>query len=141
MRAEVRRGTVRSVTFENVPAFAVHLDAALEIPELGQVTVDVAWGGMFYVIADADALGLRLVPEEGRVLARVGEMLKQELASFASLLKRRILSGEEEGLAAQEAPADLAEEGLPPDLGNELLEDEEGLEIKLAEAFEKLRQK
>jgi proline racemase len=76
VRAEVRHGKVRSVTFENVPAFAVHLGAVLEVPELGQVSVDVAWGGMFYVIADADALGLRLVPEEGRALARVGEMLR-----------------------------------------------------------------
>jgi hypothetical protein len=40
------------VTFENVPAFAVHLDAIIDVPTLGKVTVDVAWGGMFYVIAD-----------------------------------------------------------------------------------------
>ena len=52
----------RGVTFTNVPAFAVHLDAPLEVPELGTLTVDVAYGGMFYVIADAAALGLRLSP-------------------------------------------------------------------------------
>ncbi len=31
----------------------------------GTVTVDVAWGGMFYVIADAAPFGLRLTPDEG----------------------------------------------------------------------------
>src|SRR3972149_5622007 len=74
--AEVTDGKVTRVTFRNVPAFAVYLDAAVEVPELGRVTVDVAWGGMFYVIADARQVGLRLEPEEGRSIARAGEMIK-----------------------------------------------------------------
>jgi proline racemase len=80
VRATVDGGKVTSVTFENVPAFAVHLDATLDVPELGQVQVDVAWGGMFYVIADAQALGLALVPEDGRRLSRTGEMLRAAAA-------------------------------------------------------------
>jgi proline racemase len=76
VEAEVRAGKARRVTFRNVPAFVVHLDAPVEVPGLGTVTVDVAWGGMFYAIADAAPLGLRLVPEEGREIARVAEMIK-----------------------------------------------------------------
>jgi proline racemase len=76
VRAEVANGKVRSVTFRNVPAFVVHLDVPLEVPHLGTLTVDIAYGGMFYVIADAPSLGLRLVPEEGREIVRVGEMIK-----------------------------------------------------------------
>ncbi len=76
VKAEVRGGKVKAVTFENVPAFAVHLDAPVEVPELGTVTVDVAWGGMFYVIADAEPLGLRLTPDEAGDAVRIGEMIK-----------------------------------------------------------------
>ncbi|MBI3761738.1 MAG: proline racemase family protein [Chloroflexi bacterium] len=76
VRAECVNGKVRSVTFQNVPAFAVHLDAKIEVPHLGAVTVDVAYGGMFYVIADAAALGLRLTPDEGRDIVRLSEMIK-----------------------------------------------------------------
>ncbi|HLA92448.1 MAG TPA: proline racemase family protein, partial [Actinomycetota bacterium] len=57
-------------------AFAVHLDATVDVPELGRLTVDVAWGGMFYVIADARQVGVRVRPEEGRSIARIGEMIK-----------------------------------------------------------------
>jgi proline racemase len=74
--AEVRGGKVLSVTFTNVPCFAVHLDRRIEVPGLGAVTVDVAWGGMFYVIADAAPLGLDIVPGHARELVRVGEMIK-----------------------------------------------------------------
>ena len=74
--AECANGKVTKVTFRNVPAFAVHLDKTVDVPHLGSVTVDVAWGGMFYVIADAAPFGLRLTPDEGREIVRVGEMIK-----------------------------------------------------------------
>jgi proline racemase len=76
VQAECANGKVRSVTFRNVPAFAALLDAQLEVPRLGTLSVDLAYGGMFYVIADATALGLRLLPEEGREIVRLGEMIK-----------------------------------------------------------------
>jgi proline racemase len=76
VEAEIANGKVTRVTFQNVPAFAVHLDKAIEVPQLGTVTVDVAYGGMFYVIADASSLGLRLTPDDARDLVRVGEMIK-----------------------------------------------------------------
>ena len=73
---EIESGKVVRVTFRNVPAFAVHLDKPIEVRELGSVKVDVAYGGMFYVIADAEPLGLRLAPDEARDIVRVGEMIK-----------------------------------------------------------------
>ena len=76
VRAEVTNGKVTKVTFQNVPAFAVHLDAKVEVPSLGTVTVDVAYGGMFFVISDAGPLGLNLTPDEGRDIVRISEMIK-----------------------------------------------------------------
>ena len=76
VRADCANGKVTEVTFRNVPAFAAHLDRAIEVPHLGTVTVDVAYGGMFYVIADAAPFGLRLTPDEGRDIVRIGEMIK-----------------------------------------------------------------
>jgi proline racemase len=74
--AEIENGKVTRVTFENVPAFATHLDTPIEVRKLGTLKVDVAYGGMFYVIADAEPLGLRLEPDEARDIVRVGEMIK-----------------------------------------------------------------
>jgi proline racemase len=76
VRADCANGKVQRVTFQNVPAFAAYLDARLEVPQLGTVTVDVAYGGMFYVIGDATAFGLRLTPDEGRDIVRISEMIK-----------------------------------------------------------------
>ena len=76
IRAECRNGKVMQVTFENVPAFAAHLDAVIQVPELGEVTVDVGWGGMFYVIADVSQFeGLQLIPSHGARIARVSSLI------------------------------------------------------------------
>jgi proline racemase len=76
VRAEVRDGKCVSVTFRNVPAFAAYLDATIEVPQLGSVTVDVGWGGMYYVLADAARFGFALTPDEGADVTRVTSMLK-----------------------------------------------------------------
>jgi proline racemase len=74
--AEVVDGKVVQVTFQNVPCFAVHLDAPIEVPGLGTVVVDVAYGGMFYVIAEAARFGLALSPDEARDIVCIGEQIK-----------------------------------------------------------------
>ena len=81
VRADCARGKVTGVTFRNVPAFATHLDAPVEVPHLGTVSVDVAYGGMFYVIAAAERFGLRLTPDEGADIVRITEMIKAAAAA------------------------------------------------------------
>jgi proline racemase len=75
IRATVEAGKATSVTFRNVPAFAAHLGVPVEMPGVGTVAADIAWGGMFYAIADASRFGLDLTPDEGRDIVRFGEML------------------------------------------------------------------
>jgi proline racemase len=74
--AEMRQGKVLSVTFRNVPCYAAYLDRRIEVRGIGAVTVDVGYGGMFYVIAEAAQFGLRVTPDEARDLVRIGEMIK-----------------------------------------------------------------
>src|SRR3954447_19765418 len=45
-RCACASGRVDSVELTNVPAFATHLDAEIEVPGLGTLLVDVAFGGM-----------------------------------------------------------------------------------------------
>lgn len=76
VRADCKEGKVTRVTFRNVPAFAVHLDAEINVPQLGKIIVDVAWGGMFYVIADARQLGIEIKAENGAEIVRISEMIR-----------------------------------------------------------------
>ena len=74
--ASCRDGRCESVEFTNVPCFVEQLDASLEVEGLGTLRVDVAYGGMWYAIADAKALGFAIEPEEARDLSVVGERIR-----------------------------------------------------------------
>jgi proline racemase len=74
--ARCSAGKCESVELTNVPCFADRLDASLEVDGVGSLTVDVAFGGMWYAIADAHALGFSLEPSEARDLSRVGELVR-----------------------------------------------------------------
>jgi proline racemase len=75
-RCACRAGRVESVELTNVPSYATHLDASLEVEGLGTLSVDVAFGGMWYAIADAAALRFELVPDEARDLCIAGEAVR-----------------------------------------------------------------
>ena len=74
--AHVEADKVRSVTVANVPSFAVELDRPLEVPELGTIPVDIAFGGQFFAQVRVSDLGLELDPGRGKELARAGALIK-----------------------------------------------------------------
>ncbi|MBV9817146.1 MAG: proline racemase family protein [Solirubrobacterales bacterium] len=78
-RVQVSDGRARSVTLRNVPAFLEHRDAVVEVPGLGSVVYDLAFGGNFYALVDAAAVGLEVAP------ARSGELIEAGLALMASI--------------------------------------------------------
>src|SRR4051812_10875968 len=76
VRADCRDGRCERITFENVASFATQLDAPVEVPGLGELRVDVAYGGAFCAFVDAEALGFRIVPEEARTLPDLRERIR-----------------------------------------------------------------
>jgi len=76
VRAACRDGRCESVELTNVASFVEQLDAPLEVDGLRTLSVDVAYGGMWYAIADARALGFALEPSEARELSLTGERIR-----------------------------------------------------------------
>ena len=83
--AACRDGKCESVTFDNVPCFTTHLDTAVEVPELGTATVDIAYGGHFFAFVRAADHGLEIVPEQAGHLAELGERIKSAAAGQLEL--------------------------------------------------------
>lgn len=74
-------GKCRSVRFTNVPSFVMHRDATIEVPGIGALCVDVAYGGMIYCIVNIDDIpDLTLERSDARRLAEVGEVIKEAAA-------------------------------------------------------------
>jgi proline racemase len=74
-RVAVQNGRAERVTIRNVPSFADRLTAPLEVEGVGTLTVDTAYGGDSFVIADSRALGFALTPDEARDIAVLGSRI------------------------------------------------------------------
>jgi len=72
VRAECRNGKAERIHVRNMPSFAQHLDASLNVEGVGTLKVDTAFGGDSFVIVDAAALGINLVADEARRIAEMG---------------------------------------------------------------------
>jgi len=72
VRAECQDGKAQRVSVQNVPSFAGELAVSLDVPDLGKISVDTAYGGDSFVVVEADALGLELSAINARMLAKLG---------------------------------------------------------------------
>jgi proline racemase len=54
----VADGAATSVTIRNVPSYAHGIDQTVEVPGIGSVTYDMAYGGNFYAILPIERVGL-----------------------------------------------------------------------------------
>ncbi len=73
----VEDGQVQHVRFHCVPSFVLGLDLSIEVPKLGKVQFDLAYGGAFYAYVQADQLQLDLTPENYTQIIKNGMAIKR----------------------------------------------------------------
>ena len=77
-----RSGTrVESVQLFNVPSYLSHTDVAVDVPGLGQLKVDIAYGGNFYAVVEPQAAWSGLQGVTTNTLVAHGQALRTALAS------------------------------------------------------------
>ena len=75
IKAQCRDGAAERITLRNVPAFADRIAAKLEVEGVGTLTVDTAFGGDSFVLADGKSLGFAIIPDEARDIAVMGRRI------------------------------------------------------------------
>jgi trans-L-3-hydroxyproline dehydratase len=75
-RATLRAGRVERVAFRNVPSFVADRDAVVDVPGMGAVRYDLAFGGAWYAYVDAPPLGIDLTPGNYRRIIDTGRAVK-----------------------------------------------------------------
>jgi trans-L-3-hydroxyproline dehydratase len=88
------KGVITSVSFKNVPSFVLFRDQVIEVPGWGMVHYDVAFGGAFYAIVDADIMNLSLEPSGVSRLIELGMQIKRSVT-----LKQKIAHPFEQDLS------------------------------------------
>lgn len=77
----VEIGAARDVSFRSVPSFSYLKDGEVEVPGIGRVRFDIAYGGAFYALVEASQLSLELIPEHFSRLIDHGRRIKRAVMS------------------------------------------------------------
>ncbi len=75
--ARIVNQKVQSVYFHNVPSFVFLKDQTIDVPTLGRINFDIAFGGAFYAFVKAEELGLTMSESEFQVLIEKGMFIKR----------------------------------------------------------------
>ena len=83
--ARLDGGRVESVYFHNVPSFVLALDESVDVPGLGRVHYDLAFGGAFYAYVQAAEVGLTCTPDNFRALIEKGLAIKRAIVASRAI--------------------------------------------------------
>ena len=84
-RAVLSDGRAREVRFRNVPSFLYSGNQEIEVPAIGRVRFDVAYGGAFYALVEAAPLGLELTAENFNRLVEYGRRIKRAVMAAVTI--------------------------------------------------------
>ena len=70
-KAEVKNGSVGRISFQGPPSFYQE-STTLDVPEIGKIHADIAFGGLYYAFVDPEEVGVEVKFENAKELVRVG---------------------------------------------------------------------
>jgi proline racemase len=76
VRVAVENGKAKGVTFKNIPSFVLAENKEVDVPGIGKILLDVAYGGNVYAILPADSAGIEIRPDNARKIIDAGRRIK-----------------------------------------------------------------
>ncbi|MFD1472622.1 proline racemase family protein [Companilactobacillus mishanensis] len=71
--AHLKEGNqVESVSFQNVPSFLYKKDVKVNVPDIGEVTLDISFGGSFFAILPVSEVNEKIEADNSQKLADIG---------------------------------------------------------------------
>ena len=83
--AEVKHGEITSIGFHNVPSFVQQMDSIVNVPGLGNIRYDLAFGGAYYAFVDAAQFDLDCTEEYHDELIEMGVLIKQAIVKSVKM--------------------------------------------------------
>ena len=75
-RIKVENGKAKEVSIINVPAFLYKRDLKIIVPDIGEVVLDISFGGNFFAIVDAKQLRVKVQPSNAQILSKLGIQIR-----------------------------------------------------------------
>lgn len=78
-RVTVENGKVKEVSIVNVPSFLYKKDVKINVEGIGEIILDISFGGSFFAIVSAEMLGVKVEPSNAAALTKLGMMIRDKI--------------------------------------------------------------
>lgn len=85
VEVQVTAGKAESATIRNVPSYVQELDRRLDVPGIGAVHCDIAFGGNFYAFVDVEEIGIDLDTADAESLTAIGTRIMRAVTEQVPL--------------------------------------------------------
>ncbi|MFZ5946093.1 MAG: proline racemase family protein [Bacillota bacterium] len=77
--ANCSHGKVTSTEVEMCPSFADGINKRIFVDQIGELKVDIGFGGCYFALCDVNQLGLKITTEFARELVEKGDLIKEAI--------------------------------------------------------------
>lgn len=84
-KVKVEDGKAIETSIENVPAFLYKQDVKINVPQIGEVTVDIAFGGSFFILVKAADLGIEIDAKNSNKITEIGLQIRDIVNSTVEI--------------------------------------------------------
>ncbi len=75
-KVKVENGKAIEASIVNVPSFLYKEGVEIDIPEIGKISIDIAFGGSFFALVNSKDLGIDICPENSTKLSEIGLVIR-----------------------------------------------------------------
>jgi proline racemase len=76
---QVKDDRVKEVFYESLPSFVIALDQRIEVPQIGEVRYDLAYGGVVYAYVNTEDFKVTGDLENAKALRKTGQLINEAL--------------------------------------------------------------
>ena len=89
-KVDVENKKAKGVSVENVPAFLYKENIMIELPKIGQIPVDISFGGSFFALVDSKYLNIDVSLKNIDKLIKLALMIREEINNKVEVIHPKI---------------------------------------------------
>jgi len=91
VKANLKKNHIESITFTNQESFAIEKEYKISVPHYGNISVNIAYGGLWYILVNSKNINIKIKKENLNNLMIAGKIIRDAFNFHLSKIKSKTL--------------------------------------------------
>ena len=90
VKGNLKKNHIESITFTNQESFAIENEYKISVPNYGNISVNIAYGGLWYILVDSKNINIKIKKENLNNLIAAGKIIRDTVNSNLIKIKSKV---------------------------------------------------